>query len=95
MSPRFLPEKEQPAAFRRLCVETSYEMSGIELTQPAAFRRLCVETLILSDFIRNFSQPPSGGCVLKQGNIHGHDDLLNQPPSGGCVLKQLPLILLV
>ena len=37
---------------------------------------------------QNFrSQPPSGGCVLKQ--IHSQPVIRNrhQPPSGGCVLK--------
>ena len=35
---------------------------------PAAFRRLCVETA--ASFVTTpcfFSQPPSGGCVLKHG----------------------------
>ena len=36
----------QPAAFRRLCVET-LSLSGIHPKRlPAAFRRLCVETLM-------------------------------------------------
>ena len=34
----------RPAAFRRLCVETSMPSSAGELVKPAAFRRLCVET---------------------------------------------------
>ena len=33
-----------PAAFRRLCVETSALMPKMAMTDPAAFRRLCVET---------------------------------------------------
>ena len=53
----------------------------------AAFRRLCVETLILSDFMRHFSQPPSGGCVLKPLPFDAEIDIEVQPPSGGCVLK--------
>ena len=62
----FLNEKiSDPAAFRRLCVETKSSHSMAHLRNSAAFRRLCVETLyprwrITSDF-----QPPSGGCVLK------------------------------
>ena len=32
---------------------------------PAAFGRLCVETLLRVGVTRKFSQPPSGGCVLK------------------------------
>ena len=37
-------------------------------------------------FLRQ-SQPPSGGCVLKQRLDFLLDLLGNQPPSGGCVLK--------
>ena len=36
---------EYPAAFRRLCVETVFEIDLCQPTFPAAFRRLCVETL--------------------------------------------------
>ena len=32
-------------------------------------------------------QPPSGGCVLKQGGDVVLRVRLSQPPSGGCVLK--------
>ena len=34
----------KPAAFRRLCVETSVTSSPESGDKPAAFRRLCVET---------------------------------------------------
>ena len=34
-----------PAAFRRLCVETSFNIATNGNIFPAAFRRLCVETL--------------------------------------------------
>ena len=37
----------KPAAFRRLCVETSWEKLNKDNDGPAAFRRLCVETLIM------------------------------------------------
>ena len=33
------------------------------------------------------SQPPSGGCVLKQASQRVLLVLRGQPPSGGCVLK--------
>ena len=33
------------------------------------------------------SQPPSGGCVLKQYGSAGDKVGMAQPPSGGCVLK--------
>ena len=35
------------------------------------------------------TQPPSGGCVLKQFQSLGSLDVFRQPPSGGCVLKHL------
>ena len=35
---------ENPAAFRRLCVETDVSGSRSSVKVPAAFRRLCVET---------------------------------------------------
>ena len=58
--------KEDPAAFRRLCVETwVYENQAIKLN-PAAFRRLCVETMSLKKVSDSALQPPSGGCVLKR-----------------------------
>ena len=34
-----------------------------------------------------FSQPPSGGCVLKLNIVQYHQIGAKQPPSGGCVLK--------
>ena len=55
---------------------------------PAAFRRLCVETLHLKPDQLGLSQPPSGGCVLKQIANAVIDEYLSQPPSGGCVLKR-------
>ena len=37
----------EPAAFRRLCVETSGCLALGRALSPAAFRRLCVETIKL------------------------------------------------
>ena len=37
----------EPAAFRRLCVETGIDLFGGQDSHPAAFRRLCVETTYL------------------------------------------------
>ena len=54
---------------------------------PAAFRRLCVETLSKPKPSGKGSQPPSGGCVLKQLTQAAYNRLARQPPSGGCVLK--------
>ena len=58
--------REAPAAFGRLCVETSViNILTIELV-PAAFGRLCVETATREKDTAQFhNQPPSGGCVLK------------------------------
>ena len=78
-----------PAAFRRLCVETTKLFIPILICKvPAAFRRLCVETI--TAFRRHYygiSQPPSGGCVLKQSAKADGLEAGCQPPSGGCVLK--------
>ena len=42
----WLKKPENPAAFRRLCVETSLSSVVEVKSDPAAFRRLCVETEI-------------------------------------------------
>ena len=56
-----------PAAFGRLCVETSFSVVFGSCWGPAAFGRLCVETnLDVAHNQRLQCQPPSGGCVLKQ-----------------------------
>ena len=56
-----------PAAFRRLCVETHMVVFAVFAAFPAAFRRLCVETKTLKTLpLAWATQPPSGGCVLKQ-----------------------------
>ena len=58
--------REPPAAFGRLCVETSLPAVVSVSNAPAAFGRLCVETIVQTfELIRN-GQPPSGGCVLKR-----------------------------
>ena len=61
---------------------------------PAAFGRLCVETpLTAFQLFREQTQPPSGGCVLKQVSREASIQTGSQPPSGGCVLKQ-PFVIL-
>ena len=47
-----------PAAFRRLCVETTTIGNMGKLAEPAAFRRLCVETVT--------SSPESGDKVTSR-----------------------------
>ena len=47
LKPRYIiqnPIYRDPAAFRRLCVETSIDTGSLNGIEPAAFRRLCVET---------------------------------------------------
>ena len=56
----------KPAAFGRLCVETFNVDAGYSAGFPAAFGRLCVETIQFIPSIVMPTQPPSGGCVLKQ-----------------------------
>ncbi len=81
---------KDPAAFGRLCVETIDGLSVINAAiAPAAFGRLCVETMGQQLGSREESQPPSGGCVLKQTKRKGRLFSDGQPPSGGCVLKQM------
>ena len=58
--------KPEPAAFGRLCVETSQDGLRAHALTPAAFGRLCVETTPQSTPSPTSTQPPSGGCVLKQ-----------------------------
>ena len=58
--------KPDPAAFRRLCVETQTPAKVEVKKKPAAFRRLCVETTLYSQPDEDAAQPPLGGCVLKQ-----------------------------
>ena len=56
-----------PAAFGRLCVETTFrkQTETVKLA-PAAFGRLCVETVLFAGAgCTGVGQPPSGGCVLK------------------------------
>ena len=38
-----------------------------------------------------YSQPPSGGCVLKPPLLKAALEHIDQPPSGGCVLKLIQL----
>ena len=64
-----------------------------QAVQPAAFRRLCVETNRLTSAAAAPTQPPSGGCVLKQHRLLRHAAARIQPPSGGCVLKLFTLLI--
>ena len=83
--------KNRPAAFGRLCVETT-------ATAPKRFhgRQPPSGGCVLKPPFRwlyhsRFGQPPSGGCVLKQrARQRLNAGIRNsQPPSGGCVLKHV------
>ena len=76
-----------PAAFRRLCVETATKATPHQTSPPAAFRRLCVETSAVYWIRKYIIQPPLGGCVLKHDKGQENQMELIQPPLGGCVLK--------
>ena len=76
-----------PAAFRRLCVETERISTPDKLRNPAAFRRLCVETSRTCLPKNSSAQPPLGGCVLKPFGCFANPAIITQPPLGGCVLK--------
>ena len=57
-----------PAAFRRLCVETRFDvfqLSGAWIQPPSGGCVLKPPTK--PPLINAASQPPSGGCVLKRG----------------------------
>ena len=77
-----------PAAFRRLCVETSWLPSESDCALPAAFRRLCVETTLIRR-IGKLLAPAAFRrlCVETRLPSRKNQDR-SQPPSGGCVLKR-------
>ena len=45
--------------------------------------------------MKNGIQPPSGGCVLKQGVGGVEKQAPFQPPSGGCVLKRKEAVICI
>ena len=78
---------QQPAAFRRLCVETQSPHTRNQHENPAAFRRLCVETYFLITLINpNYPAAFRRLCVETLTNGVCPTSPV-QPPSGGCVLK--------
>ena len=81
-------EGQYPAAFRRLCVETSGLSSGLSSVRQPPSGGCVLKLSVKNKGKVCFIQPPSGGCVLKQCQAVGVLHKLNQPPSGGCVLKR-------
>ena len=80
--------QEEPAAFRRLCVETHMPHMRPGNGFPAAFRRLCVETFC--SFIAIVKSQPAAFrrlCVETKMRSSCIGRWAVQPPSGGCVLK--------
>ena len=87
-SSRTRRQGRQPAAFRRLCVETTLPCKSACgcLAQPPSGG--CVlKRKRVPEFCIFTNQPPSGGCVLKLGLSMMCLITYFQPPSGGCVLK--------
>ena len=83
-----LKEKMAPAAFRRLCVETSVSGSVLGWRVPAAFRRLCVETGNKKISMGDKDVPAAfRRLCVETGNCVSNTKRGSQPPSGGCVLK--------
>ena len=80
-----------PAAFRRLCVETTHPGLSPHKAAPAAFRRLCVETH-RQDAQTKTARPAAFRrlCVETYSTSSGTYSP-SQPPSGGCVLKRQDL----
>ena len=78
----------EPAAFRRLCVETPPGLFGLPgLCQPPLGGCVLKRCPDLSRFYLCF-QPPLGGCVLKLTDEQIKEQpFQDQPPLGGCVLK--------
>ena len=50
-------------------MKLTVDLAALVIERPAAFGRLCVETLETAEEFIRLSQPPSGGCVLKQDGI--------------------------
>ena len=85
--PTFRACLKDPAAFRRLCVETRFASSTSWFQVPAAFRRLCVETIV--SFSKPWTTVPAAFRRLCVETIRALvcSLIFAQPPSGGCVLK--------
>ena len=84
-----LVQPSRPAAFRRLCVETTVTtmICRCLCTQPPSGG--CVlKPAYYTASAPDRRQPPSGGCVLKPMLCRYLTGFRHQPPSGGCVLKQ-------
>ena len=83
-------KSREPAAFRRLCVETT----TVYVEFPFARNQPPLGGCVLKLGYRHLlvfrsTQPPLGGCVLKPEVPDGGGEPDCQPPLGGCVLKPL------
>ena len=77
-----------PAAFRRLCVETSNFLLKTYMYSPAAFRRLCVETGSWAVCVAVWGPAAFRRLCVETVSACSAPKPPNQPPLGGCVLKQ-------
>ena len=79
----------RPAAFRRLCVETTLQVLITGQLEPAAFRRLCVETSKQRNHALDNDPAAFRRLCVETETLHRAEDAAkDQPPSGGCVLKR-------
>ena len=77
-----------PAAFGRLCVETSNGRQKFAKCWPAAFGRLCVETAQWRDNRKKEVPAAFGRLCVETSLLTVGRVFMSQPPSGGCVLKR-------
>ena len=81
-----------PAAFRRLCVETFLSAVGFGIKIQPPLGGCVLKPYFGYEKARIArAQPPLGGCVLKLKYGYFYYVLTQQPPLGGCVLKPFHL----
>ena len=78
----------EPAAFRRLCVETHLKHQKHRHHGPAAFRRLCVETYQRGRLSHSSLPAAFRRLCVETTAPKPTKPMPDQPPSGGCVLKR-------
>ena len=95
LSLAFKQPQRWAAAFARLCVETVFTPSLVQVVAAAASARLCVETSLLQHSQMLLRQLPSRGCVLKHLISKRIEGRLLQLPPRGCVLKHKKIFTLL
>ena len=88
-APKVIEELDfEPAAFRRLCVETNHRHHCFIPDRPAAFRRLCVETAPPSAKVEIREPAAFRRLCVETNKLLQTASPKSQPPLGGCVLKR-------